>query len=90
MKLRAHVRRITGATTHSIGRIENDMPVPGTPLPGPTYVEIVGADGAFYLFRYNDAGEFGGDTWHQSIEEAQDQAKFEYEIEASDWSTVED
>jgi hypothetical protein len=30
------------------------------------------------LFRYTTAGEFGGDTWHPTDEDARAQARFEY------------
>jgi hypothetical protein len=37
----------------------------------------VEADGVF-LFRLSADGQFAGDTWHESVEEAKEQAKFEF------------
>jgi hypothetical protein len=36
------------------------------------------ADGGVYLFRYAADGEFAGDTWHETLEDAKHQAIFEY------------
>ena len=38
-----------------------------------------------YLLRYSIEAEFAGDTWHQSVTEAKDQAAFEYEP-APEWA----
>ncbi|NNB87769.1 hypothetical protein HPC50_12230 [Corallococcus exiguus] len=42
-------------------------------------LEIAIEEGALYLFRQGVNGEPLGDTWHQSIEEAMRQAKFEFQ-----------
>lgn len=42
------------------------------------------------LFRFTETGEYAGDTWHQSIEEAKAQAEFEYGIAGDAWHTVPD
>ena len=39
---------------------------------------IADDDPGAMLFRYTTAGEFGGDTWHPSVEQAQAQAVYEY------------
>jgi hypothetical protein len=39
-------------------------------------IEVEG-DGVF-LCRFAADGAFAGDTWHQTVEEAQEQAKFEF------------
>lgn len=44
-------------------------------------------DGVF-LFRLSANGEFAGDTWHQSIEEAKTQAEFEFGHGLSNWESV--
>lgn len=46
-------------------------------------------DGVF-LFRFTDDGGFGGDTWHGSIEEAKQQAQYEYGTMADEWREVPD
>ena len=47
-------------------------------------LEIVQEDIGFFLFRYNQDGFFG-DTWHETLEEAKDQAKFEFGINQDWW-----
>ena len=39
---------------------------------------IVDDDPGAMLFRYTTAGEFGGDTWHPTVEAARAQAEYEY------------
>jgi hypothetical protein len=39
---------------------------------------IADDDPGAMLFRYTTAGEFGGDTWHPTLEEARAQAEYEY------------
>ena len=42
------------------------------------------------LFRYTAHGEFGGDTWHSSVEEAKQQAVDEYGAALLAWEPVPD
>jgi hypothetical protein len=44
-------------------------------------------DGVF-LTRFSADGREVGDTWHQSIEEAQEQAAFEFDKKLSNWVVV--
>lgn len=53
-------------------------------------VRIEPCDNAYYLFRLDAGGHTIADTWHQSIQEAKKQAKFEYEIQEGDWSVATD
>jgi N-acetylmuramoyl-L-alanine amidase len=53
-------------------------------------VRIEPADSAFYLFRFDAAGRMVADTWHRTEEEAKSQAKWEYEINDSDWRVATD
>ena len=72
MKLVATVQRDVGATSHTVC---------GAELPRARRVEIEGRAGEYFLIRYGERNEFAGDTWHQTIEEAKGQAKFEFGIE---------
>lgn len=45
------------------------------------------ADGIF-LYRLTTEGVFITDTWHQSIGEAKDQAKYEFDNEPSQWKEI--
>lgn len=41
-----------------------------------------------YLFRFTEKGDYAGDTWHQSIEEAKKQAAFEYDVSVNSWQKI--
>ena len=47
------------------------------------------SDGVF-LYRFDAKGQCVGDTWHMSIEDAKDQATYEYEGFAMNWQDVPD
>jgi hypothetical protein len=49
-------------------------------------LEIVEKDGGFFLFGLDESGNVVGGTWHATQAEAMAQAKFEYEVEVSDWT----
>jgi hypothetical protein len=49
---------------------------------------IAGADPGVMLFRYTAYGEFGGDTWHQTVADAEEQAAFEYDDALQPWMEV--
>jgi hypothetical protein len=85
MKWRATVRRTTGFTKHFIGTIVDDLPQAVSEFAAPVTVEISAESDAFFLFRLGADGEFLGDTWHETLEEAKEQALAEYEIEEGDW-----
>ena len=46
------------------------------------------SEGNFFLERFAEDGQFAGDTWHKTIEDAQYQATCEYENSLSDWIAV--
>jgi len=52
----------------------SDQPLP---LPNVLLIEVE-PDGSSQIYRYTAAGEFGGDTWHESERDAQEQLVFEY------------
>jgi hypothetical protein len=47
----------------------------------------VRADGVF-LFGYTTTGEFAGDTWHRTVREAKEQARFEHGDRVSPWQAI--
>jgi hypothetical protein len=51
---------------------------------------VADADPGAMLFRYTAHGDFGGDTWHASVEEAQEQAAYEYGDALGVWIQVPD
>lgn len=80
MRLRANIRKATGATRHLIhGRESQDIDS------NIAWVEIEPGDAGFYLLYFSPAGESLADTWHASLDEAKHQAHLEFEIDESDW-----
>lgn len=57
-------------------------------LPWPQVLLIEQKDGGFLLFRIAKKGAYAGDTWHQSLEEAKQQAEFEYGELLGEWEAV--
>jgi hypothetical protein len=89
MKYVAKVARVLQPGIHRIG-------APGGPvtlMQPATRVEIE-LDGAkndpCMMYRYAEDDAFAGDTWHQSLANAFEQATLEYGLQASDFSPVND
>ncbi len=57
------------------------------PLPDVLLLEASEGSGVM-LYRYTAQGEFGGDTWHETIADAKEQAIFEYRDALGRWSEV--
>jgi len=85
MKMKAKVLQNQGRTTHYLGQPVDGMLVPTAQLPSASHVEIRPEDGAYYLIRFDSTGNYCGDTWHLSLEEAQSQAEFEFGIMSGGW-----
>lgn len=60
-----------------------------TPMPTPTVLVLdVREPSSVYLLRYAHDGGFGGDTWHQSAEDAKNQAVYEYGDAVGPWTAI--
>jgi len=82
--LRARVWRARGKTTHTIGhKTRNGLEV--EKIADPKTIELVQRDGAYYLLRFDAAEICISDTWHETIEAAKAQARFEFDIGESEW-----
>jgi hypothetical protein len=57
-------------------------------MPWPAFLLVEHRPDGIFLFRYTAEGEYAGDTWHQSHEEAIGQARFEYGDLVGDWLPV--
>lgn len=71
--------------THTAG-----FPIdPSQMLPAPDVVLLITDDdpGAM-LFRYTAHGEFAGDTWHPSADDAREHAIYDYSDALGDWVDV--
>ena len=71
-------------TRHAVGLPDG----PQALLPFAELLVIETSRDGVYLFRYTADGEFCGDSWHQSIEDAKDQAEYEYERALGQWYDV--
>jgi len=88
IQLRARVRSVTDAAKHYVGQVDEHGAITKRELPAPAYVEIVQRPEGFYLLRFNDAGGILSDTWHPSLDDAKEQAVFEFTIADEDWMPV--
>jgi hypothetical protein len=68
----------TGRTRHTVG---------GTPAPLPAELRIVqyAGDQGYYLFYCDESGKEFTDTYHETVEEAKAQAKWEFEVGPEEW-----
>jgi len=57
-------------------------------MPRAEFITIEPDPSGFFLIRYLRNGDFAGDTWHQTLEEAKHQAEFEFGTSDADWVTV--
>ena len=59
----------------------------GHEIPDPKGLAICQYDGEefFYLFGCNENWESQSDTWHETLDDAKDQAEFEYEGTSPTW-----
>lgn len=88
MRIKAYVNASTGKTEHYNGSAISENNDGFERVPRPKWVEISEEPEGFYLYHFNQAGECIADTWHETLEEAKEQAKFEFEIKDNDWTTV--
>jgi hypothetical protein len=61
-------------TIHRIGLPDG----PQTTIPFPDLLFLESDETNYMLYRYTADGQFGGDTWQQTIEKTTDQAELEY------------
>lgn len=62
----------------------------GELLPPPVELKVVQYtdDCGFYLFYCDETGNEQADTWHESLEQALDQAEFEFGVKPREWAVV--
>lgn len=46
------------------------------------------SEGYYSLYRYTESGEFGGDTWHMTLDDAKHQAEYEFAERLGPWREV--
>ena len=75
-----HYRGLPPQLATDVGS-RTEMPVASALL-----IEIQ-SEGVF-LYRVSADGQFAGDTWHESLGAAKDQAEFEFGSGLSDWTSI--
>jgi hypothetical protein len=89
MRLRASVEKCTGSAKHYRSTLVDGDVAPLELLPDPVTVEIEGNDTVGYLLlRLNRTNVCIADTWHESVEQAKDQAASEYGIPHEAWTLI--
>lgn len=81
----------TGKTRHTIGVLSDDKGIiPGPELPAPHELIIaqLPSDPGYYLLYLDERGNEINDTYHESLEKALDQAKWEFNVEFDEWQTT--
>ena len=86
MKLVAPVRRVAvrGINKVFIGHSPTGEMILED-MPDAIRIEIEINDDGPMLYRWGEGDVFCGDSWHETIELAKQQAAYEFEIEESDW-----
>lgn len=75
---------------HTVGHISDGKLFEHYAMSLPDRIEIQlesGSDHCF-MYRYTKSGEFCGDTWHENLSAAFEQADFEYGLCAADFLIV--
>jgi len=57
-------------------------------MEAPVLITIEEKPDGVFLFRFTADGRVVGDTWHTTVEEAKQQARFEFADLLSDWKSV--
>lgn len=90
------VTQVTGKPVRFGGHEHEGWLPPNAFLPKATPVEnalldviILDVEGGYILEWESQSGSRSGDTWHQSVEDAESQANIEFEIDAWEWQSGE-
>ena len=57
-------------------------------MPWPSILILEAHDGHAMLYRYAADGNFAGDTWHENVEDAKEQAEYEYARVLNKWKEI--
>lgn len=88
-RFEAKVATATGSVKHTFGVLGVNGPETTDGFPVAVRLEISVSEDGVFLLRFDQNGDFCGDTWHQTIKDAKDQAQFEFNVTEVDWRTVE-
>jgi hypothetical protein len=87
----AKVKRVLRQNVHTVGAIvDGDIKtVASMSLPDRIEIELDGSEAEpCMMYRYTHDGHFCGDTWHETLEAAFQQAEYEYGLTRSDFERV--
>jgi hypothetical protein len=91
MKYTARIKQVLKSGIHKIGAVVAGEVKTVSEMPLPNYIVIEldgGPEEPCMMYRYTDAGEFCGDTWHETLKHAFSQAEFEYGLRESDFKAT--
>ena len=90
MKYVARIKEVLRPGIHRVAQIVDGNLTSGEVLREPDRVEIsIEAGGtSCFMYRYTRTGEFCGDTWHATLDDAVAQAQFEFGLKRSDFVEV--
>jgi len=80
----------TGKTRHTKGTWSDDEGlVRGPKLPAPHELVIaqLPPDEGYYLLYFDESGKEITDTYHETLDRAMEQAKWEFNVEPNEWQT---
>ena len=81
----------TGETQHTHGVCTPDGEVvsgPELPTPSALMIAQLPTDRGYYLLYLDEQGNEITDTYHDSLEKAVEQAKWEFQVEPDEWEMV--
>src|SRR5689334_23034982 len=80
----------TGKTRHTEGYLLTESIVRGAELPTPSELVIaqLPPDDGYYLLYLDNTGSEITDTYHDSLEKALEQAKWEFDVEPGEWERL--
>ena len=84
----ARVRKVLRQNIHTVGAIVDGeiKTVSSMPLPDRIEIELDGSENQpCMMYRYTNNGQFCGDTWHETLAAAFQQAEFEYGLTRNDF-----
>jgi hypothetical protein len=88
MKYIAKVKQVLHPNIHRIGTFEGDKLKTVEYFPNAERVEIeieADEDSPCMMYRYTNSGKFCGDTWHETFQDALDEALREYGLKREDF-----
>jgi hypothetical protein len=88
--LTASMRRNDGVTRHYLAERDEHGKLEAKAIQSSSSLAIDVRDDGVFLLHLDEKGECVADTWHQSIEEAKEQARFEFLVQDGDWKEVGD